>query len=323
MVGVSIIVPIYNMAELMRGCINSLLEQEFKNIEILLIDDGSTDNSWNICQAYAVLDSRIKIFHKSNGGLSSARNYGLRNAKGKYSIFVDPDDFIDKEGLEHLYNSAEKNDADMVICDIFIDSYKGQYVLKQSPSSGLSATEVLEDIALGRLHGFTVNKLIKTRLYKDLNVYYPENIYGIEDEITIAEICTFPIKICYEPIAFYHYVQYDKSLSRKYNEKTFEIDLLIIRMYREMLINYTFADKVDQRLKYRALAHAFSTGGDYYSSALFYERFKTWEETLEGIKDELVFKTLIRLSCRGYYHFAFKTYKSILYLKRLFYSNKK
>lgn len=93
---ISIIVPVYNVEEFLNRCVESILIQSYKNIEILLIDDGSTDNSSKICDEYSIKDKRVKVIHKENGGLSDARNIGLENANGKYIAFVDSDDYIRK-----------------------------------------------------------------------------------------------------------------------------------------------------------------------------------------------------------------------------------
>ena len=113
---ISIIVPVYNVEQYLDDCLVSILNQTYKNLEIILIDDGSTDNSGKICDEYAKKDSRIIVFHKENGGVSSARNAGLRIAKGIYIGFVDPDDWIAEDMYEVLYLNAKKYDADVSVC---------------------------------------------------------------------------------------------------------------------------------------------------------------------------------------------------------------
>ncbi|MCB8516908.1 glycosyltransferase, partial [Enterococcus durans] len=97
---ISIIVPIYNVEQYLRKCVDSILAQTFTDFEVILVDDGSPDNSGAICDEYAKLDSRVRVIHKENGGLSDARNAGIEIAKGKYLGFVDSDDFIDKDMYE-------------------------------------------------------------------------------------------------------------------------------------------------------------------------------------------------------------------------------
>jgi glycosyltransferase involved in cell wall biosynthesis len=111
---ISLIVPVYNISKYLERCINSIIEQSYKNIEIILVDDGSTDNSGQICDAYKEHDNRIRVIHKINGGLSSARNAGLAIIKEEYVGFVDGDDFIDKYIYETLVKAILDNDADIV-----------------------------------------------------------------------------------------------------------------------------------------------------------------------------------------------------------------
>lgn len=113
---ISIIVPIYNAQAYLERCLLSIQGQTYKNLEILLIDDGSTDNSGAICDEYAKKDGRIKVFHKSNGGVSSARNFGLDKATGEYIGFVDSDDEIHPEMYERLYRISKEQEADVAVC---------------------------------------------------------------------------------------------------------------------------------------------------------------------------------------------------------------
>ena len=114
---VSIIVPCYNVEKYIERCLNSLINQEYSNIEILCIDDGSKDNTKKIIKNFLEKDSRIKYFYKENGGLSSARNYGLKYIDGYYCCFIDSDDYVDSTYVSKLVNSIEKNNADIAVCE--------------------------------------------------------------------------------------------------------------------------------------------------------------------------------------------------------------
>ena len=114
---ISVIVPVYNTGEFLENCLESISGQTYGNIEIILIDDGSTDNSSKICDDFSRKDSRFKVIHKSNGGVSSARNTGLDNVRGKYIAWVDSDDWVDSDYLEILYHYLSINKADMVVGD--------------------------------------------------------------------------------------------------------------------------------------------------------------------------------------------------------------
>ena len=123
---ISVIMPVYNAEKFIRQSINSILTQTHRNIEIILVDDGSKDLSGKICDEYSKIDSRIKVIHKENGGSSSARNMALDVATGKYIMFIDADDFYENNSCELLYNEIEKTQADYVIGNYFHTNYKGE-----------------------------------------------------------------------------------------------------------------------------------------------------------------------------------------------------
>lgn len=120
---ISIIVPVYKAEPYLHRCVDSILAQTFTEWELILVDDGSPDQSGKICDEYAKKDQRVKVIHKVNGGVSSARQKGLDEARGEYTIHADPDDWAEPNMLEELYNEASKKEADMVMCD-FICEYK-------------------------------------------------------------------------------------------------------------------------------------------------------------------------------------------------------
>jgi glycosyltransferase involved in cell wall biosynthesis len=111
---ISVIVPVYKVEQYLHRCVDSILSQSFTDFELILVDDGSPDNCGKICDEYAQKDSRVKVFHKPNGGVSSARNLGLDNAKGEWIAFIDSDDFVDGDYLCELYSSSEEYNADFV-----------------------------------------------------------------------------------------------------------------------------------------------------------------------------------------------------------------
>lgn len=115
---ISCIVPVYNVEKYLRRCVDSILNQTFTDFELILVDDGSPDNSPAICYEYAVKDSRIKVIHKVNGGVSSARNVGLDVAKGEWICFVDSDDLIEADYMQKMYEAAINNNSDFIMCGI-------------------------------------------------------------------------------------------------------------------------------------------------------------------------------------------------------------
>ena len=144
---ISVILPIYNVEKYLKRCIDSVIEQTYKNIEIILVDDGATDNSGKICEEYAKKDERIIVIHKENGGLSDARNAGIIKAKGKYITLVDSDDYIEKDYVEFLYKLLKDNNVKMSICSHTVIYENGTILKKEThENSVLDSKTTLERI---------------------------------------------------------------------------------------------------------------------------------------------------------------------------------
>ncbi len=142
---ISVIVPVYNAEKYLRRCIDSVLAQTYQDFELLLIDDGSKDSSGAICDEYVAKDARVRVFHKENGGVSSARNVGLDNARGEWITFVDSDDWISKDYLKEM---VMHSDSDLVITDFTVEG-EGQWN---------------EDLPVGKWQGNDLNKIIESRI---------------------------------------------------------------------------------------------------------------------------------------------------------------
>lgn len=202
MIKISIIVAVYNAEKYLRRCLDSILGQSFKDWECLLIDDGSTDASPALCDSYAAADGRFRAFHKPNGGVGSARQTGLENAKGEYVAHIDSDDWVEPDMLEQLYAKAKETGADVVICDLYYDDSKGCHRAVQKPS-GPDAASALRDLYTG--FGGPVNKFVKRECYGRYRVNFQDGIRCGEDIISFIALFSNPVSIAYLPKAFYHY----------------------------------------------------------------------------------------------------------------------
>lgn len=233
---ISIIVPVYNAEKYIHRCIDSLLAQTFSNFELLLVDDGSPDNSGAICDEYAKKDDRIKVFHKENGGVASARQFGIDNACGEYTIHADPDDWAEPGMLEELYKKAKETDADMVICDFYVDTLK-ESVYRSQKVSAETSQEVLDDLLFHRLHGSLWNKLILLACYTDFNVRFVEKLNYCEDYLVCVKMLMHNIKTTYLDKAFYHYDQIvnNDSITRKFSAKTLEQLKMFVTSLEELI----------------------------------------------------------------------------------------
>ena len=203
---ISVIVPVYKAEPYLHRCVDSLLAQTFQDFEVLLIDDGSPDRSGEICEEYARKDSRVRVFHKENGGVSSARQYGMDHAQGEYTIHADPDDWVEPTMLEELYKKAKEEDADMVICDFYVDE-KGETHYQAQKPSDLQAEKVCCEL-FHQLHGSTWNKLVRRECFLRCEVHFPLELSYCEDLFVNACLLSHGIRVAYLPKAFYHYDQH-------------------------------------------------------------------------------------------------------------------
>lgn len=214
---VSIIIPVYNVENFLKVCINSILVQTFRSFEVLLIDDGSTDSSGELCDNIALIDSRIRVFHKSNGGLSSARNYGMDRALGEYIIFLDSDDYwINKDILSLLVKKAESENLDVVRGEFVNVDVKGKQLYTPDLSEEslklmnqiLSSYEMMKFVMNGRFFSwlFMFRKSAIGRLRFDENRKFQEDI-----DFAIKFFCK-NYRCGYLPIQFYAYRQRENSI---------------------------------------------------------------------------------------------------------------
>lgn len=216
---ISIIVPVYNIENYLKNCIDSILNQTFKDFELILVNDGSTDGSLDICEDYKSIDNRIKIVNKKNGGISSARNAGLDVSIGEYIGFIDSDDYIHPQMYEILYNEIIKNKSDISMCD-FERVYEFDKNLLESNFVSSYEIEILNNeealYELAEKNGVTYvvawNKLYKRELFK--NVKFKEGIIH-EDEYIIHRLLYQVNKLVYVKEKLYFYLQRKGSIMDK------------------------------------------------------------------------------------------------------------
>lgn len=221
---ISIIVPVYNVEKYLKKCVGSLINQTYKDIEIILVDDGSTDNSGTICDEISTTDTRIKVIHKMNGGLSSARNAGIDMAKGDYLAFVDSDDFVELDMYETLLDGIEKNGKDISCCGRIVDIF-GQYSNKEfvmdSPKMFTKEETIREILYLENVDVSACDKLYDKNLFSDIR--YPEGKIS-EDAAVIFEIIERSNGIYHVGVPFYHYVFRNNSITKsKYSAKRHDV----------------------------------------------------------------------------------------------------
>lgn len=231
---VSIIVPIYNVELYLRKCLDSIINQSYSNLEIILIDDGSTDRSGEICDEYSKLDNRIIVIHNNNKGVSYSRNYGIRLSTGKYILFIDSDDTVDKNYVYYLLMGNKDDKYDIVYCgirDIF--EYKKKCIIKDRLiKEKLLSGELKKDYYfLIDLLRVSVIKLYNADIIKKYDILFSENISSGEDQIFNFKYHRYVRKYKLINLPLYNYYhRKNKSLSRLRNIKVFD---MIIRKLKE------------------------------------------------------------------------------------------
>ncbi len=228
---ISIIVPVYNVEKYLKKCIDSILNQSFQNFELILVDDGSTDSSGEICDEYALKDRRVLVIHKENGGLSSARNEGIKASSAEYVGFVDSDDYISFSMYEFLYNNLIENNADISICGLY-NCYENNVYPQYSKKEFylLNNEQALKMALEGKVFSVhAVNKLYRKSLFED--VLFPINKLS-EDAFTIPKLLLKSRRVVVNTVPLYFYVHRSGTITTSSYKKK---DLDVIEAYFQNL----------------------------------------------------------------------------------------
>lgn len=245
---VSVIIPVFNVENYLERCLKSVINQNFKNIEIIIINDGSTDKSFDICKQFAESDKRIILISQKNRGVSAARNAGINISTGKYLSFVDSDDFIAPDMIEFLVNNLEKNDVDIATCGMYDCYIQNNNKIKKICNKNknnygiINLREALQEIFInGKVSLFIYDKLYKRELFNNLR--FSENII-YEDAEIMPKIITRASKIFYNFAPKYYYLRHENSLtSSKFNLRDLDIIKISKKNFEFIKNNYNFALK--------------------------------------------------------------------------------
>lgn len=223
-IAISVLIPAYNAEKYIEKCLKSITEQSLKNIEIIVVNDGSIDRTLEILEKLKNEDNRIKIITQKNQGVSSARNNALKYARGEYILWIDADDWLE-DGLEELYVQAKKEKVDILVMDYWREE-KGKkiYIKDEIKENNI---EYINEIILGKSTGYLWNKLIKTSIYKLNDINFSEKIRCGEDKVNLIKLLYFAKKIKKINKAYYYYVFNSESLSKKkYNNEDIFLKVL-------------------------------------------------------------------------------------------------
>ncbi len=252
---VSIIIPVYNTEKYVEKCMKSVLNQTYKNIEIIIVDDGSTDSSGQICDTF-LSDDRVKVFHQIHKGTSCARNYGIEMAKGDFICFIDSDDYVEKDYIQILYDLITRYDTDIAVC-----GFDFVYNRRKSKDKGKKESDVLifnNKQALEKMCDYNdcfmpicCNKIYKAKLFKDIR--FP-NGKKYEDLCLNIDVFSIVKKVAYKPIIKYHYFvdREDSSSKSTFSEREYDciefcekLKIIMKDEYNSIIHGFYLANMID------------------------------------------------------------------------------
>lgn len=313
---ISIIVPIYNVEKYLDRCINSIINQSYKNIEIILVNDGSTDNSLKICEKYKLIDDRVIIINKKNGGQSEARNFGINVAKGKYISFVDSDDLIHIDMYSILYSAIIKNDSDISICRykkfnsnnidrIIHDSIqKKKNVIVKHVNNEYALSKCLNT---KRITVSAWSKLYKKDIFNEIKFPYGTEM---EDWAIIVDLMLKCKKVALiNEELYYYYYRSNSTMNKRFKESDLKLENIFLR-------NLELVDKyfpsLHNQAKTNLTAHYFYVI-DKITKDLLEDKYKTeFNSMLLKLKNEFIFIIIFskhRISRRLYYLYLLYRYR--------------
>ena len=276
---ISVIIPVYNAKGTINRCLDSVLNQIYKNVEVICVDDESTDESLNICRDYQKSDSRVKIVEQKNGGVASARNAGLEIAQGEYVTFIDQDDWLELGAYIKLVELAKNYNADMVVCNYSKDS--------TSESQKMENVEPIQRIIKSRdelikyafyrekyrgFAAFVWNKLFRREMLVENGIIFDDSLKRGDDVLFYATVATVAQTTVYVDESFYHYVQREDSITHTKNAQN--LDRLA-----DILIGYERAIKILEDRKVETRSIDYMKCFYVYHASLLYEIAR--EERLE------------------------------------------
>lgn len=245
---VSIIVSVFKVEKYLKRCIESLINQTLREIEIILVDDGSPDNSPKICDNYKEKDDRVKVIHKSNGGVSAARNRGLDIAEGDFVLFIDSDDWCENIMIEEMYNRANKDESDIVACSYTIDYVNNNFSVKKEIGTEANYTNNIDEaiyiLDSNGMFNVVWNKLYRKKILIDNNILFDISCTTGEDLLFNCVVYTKIKKASFINEKLYHYMREDDdTLVTKYRSNLFDKIKQFNNARNELYKNYNMTDE--------------------------------------------------------------------------------
>lgn len=219
---ISVVVPVYNVEEFLESCIKSILAQTYKNLEILLLDDGSTDSSGKVCDEYAKKDNRIKVIHKKNEGISATRNLGIKISTGEYLVFIDSDDYITKDFCEILYNNLKNTNSDISIVSYCVVDENKKVIYDAAKKTGLQDDQIVIYKSSAIIKELLKQKTIKNFVWNKLfrkSVICKFDVGKIYEDISFSiDVFSKASKVVYQNTNCYNYAKRNSSITATITE---------------------------------------------------------------------------------------------------------
>lgn len=323
---ISIIIPIYNVDKFLERCLDSIVQQSYSNLEIICINDGSTDNSLKICNLFKEKDNRIQVISQKNKGLASVRNLGIKLATSNLICFIDSDDYIEFDFIEKLYFCLKEYEADMVVSNVrYISANtKNKYLLTEEYKDKylLTREEAMKDYLKlnGGLGNYIVNKLYRIDIFK--NVTFPEGKL-FEDAFSMFKLIHNANKIAIEKDAIYNYCLRDESITGSYQPSINNYDLLDANEEKTLFICKEYPNLKDYAFHQYFIAFMwFLHNSNSNSEELIF--LKKYLKKIKSIKKKYHIKFLDKKNRGAYflivlnlrsYLFLYKTIRNIRFLK--------
>lgn len=264
--------------------------------ECIIVDDGSKDKTGAIADEYASRDPRFRVFHQQNGGVASARQKGLDNSIGEFTIHVDPDDWVESDMCDTLYKSSQQEQSDLVICDFIVILQNGEEKYWTQRPDSQNHIKVMGQM-MSELYGSLCNKLIRRSCYTDYGIRFREDVTVCEDQLVVMSILAHPVKISYCNKAFYHYDQSKNATSFVNRETPVYKRLLPL----EIISSYTdltpVQDKFDNAI-FLIAYHALYVPKEYCSD--YNALFKKHKDSIKRAKAPIRSKVCVRLRLLGF-----------------------
>lgn len=279
---VSIIVPVYNVEKYIDKCLDSLVNQTLKDIEIIVINDGTKDNSQQIIDKYVKKYPFVKSFIKENGGMSSARNYGLKYAKGEYIAFVDSDDYVELDMYEKMYQKAKSNDFDVVVCNIKYIYPSSEKCVSSNINSDLFTKEDIKKSMLV-FYPSVWNKIYHNRVFKK-NIKFKENAW-YEDVEFLYKLYPYINSIGVVNKYCYNYVRREGTITSTFNERVFDYISNwngIIKYYKDNNLYNEYKKELEYCYVRYIYATFIKTATKISDKQVYY---KAIDEAIKGVKN--------------------------------------